>query len=292
MDRSVADLANRQRGVVTREQLVALGLGDTAIERMLASGRLHRVHRGVYSVGHRHLDRHGRWLAAVLAYGDGALLSHRSAAALWGIRRAGSSPIDVTAQRGRHGRRDGIALHRSKLDDEDRSVRGGIPVTSLARTLFDLSEVVAFSETRRACEEADRLGLLEMRQLERVIERGWGRHALRPMRPIVIEARAATITRSPLEDEFARFCDDHKVPPPAFNTTILGRETDALWPSQRLIVELDGFSYHRHRAAFESDRARDAALLVAGYRTVRITYRRLTGEPNRVAQELRTLLGA
>lgn len=286
---SVAELANRQRGVLARGQLAALGLRDTAIERMLASGRLHRVHRGVYSVGHRHLDRHGRWLAAVLAYGGGSLLSHRSAAALWGLR-PNPSPVDVTAQRGRHGRRVGIVLHRAKLDDEDRGVRNGIPVTSVARTLFDLSEVVALSEVRGACEEADRLGLLEMKRLKRVIERGWGRRALRPMRPIVTEARAAMLTRSPLEDDFARFCDEHQLPRPTFNTTVLDYEIDALWPKQRLVVELDGFAFHHHRAAFERDRARDAVLQIAGYKVLRITHRRLTSEPDLVAQELRTLL--
>jgi very-short-patch-repair endonuclease len=289
MDRSIAELANRQRGVVARRQLVALGLGDTAIERMLVSGRLHRVHQGVFAVGHKHLNRHGRWLAAVLAYGSGALLSHRSAAALWGIR-ADRPSIDVTAQRGRHGRRAGIVLHRAKIDDEDRDVRAGIPLTSPARTLFDLSEVVKLPEVQRACEEADRLGLLEMKRLERVIERGWGRHALRPMRPIVAEARMPASTRSPLEDEFARFCHEHELSPPVFNATVLDYEIDALWPARQLIVELDGFAYHHHRAAFERDRARDAALQIAGYRILRITHRRLNKEPSLVAHELRTLL--
>jgi very-short-patch-repair endonuclease len=286
----VAELANRQRGVVTRNQLVELGLGDTAIRRMLAAGRLHSIHRGVYSVGHRHLDRRGRWLAAVLAYGDDALLSHRGAAALWGISRGEGRWIDVTAQRGRHGRRAGVILHRSKLNEEDREIRDGIPVTSVARTLFDLSEVQDLSRLKRTCEEADRLGLLEMQRLEDVVERGWGRHALKPMRPIVYEARAPTTTRSPLEDRFARFCQEHGLPAPSFNTTVLGYEVDALWPAQAVIVELDGFAFHHHRAAFERDRARDAALQVAGYRTLRITHRRLDMEASRVADELRRLL--
>jgi very-short-patch-repair endonuclease len=256
---------------------------------MIAGGRLHRVHRGVYTVGHRHVDRYGRWLAAVLAYGSRALLSHRSAAALWGLASASPMLTDVTASCGRHGRRARIVLHRSKLDDEDRDLRNGIPVTSVARTLFDLSEVVDLEATRRACEEADRLGLLEMKQLERVIERGWGRHALRPMRPIVAEARAPEWTRSPLEDEFAQFCREHRLPPPAFNTTVIGYEVDVLWPAQGVIVELDGFAFHHHRAAFERDRVRDAAFQVAGYRTLHITYRRLEKEPDRIAKELRAL---
>jgi very-short-patch-repair endonuclease len=288
----LSTLATRQHGVVARQQLQALGFGEEAIKLRLGAARLNTLHREVYAVGHTRVSQQGRWLAAVLAYGDGALLSHRNAAALWGLAKARASAVDVTAPSGWQGslRRDGIWIHRGRLHPEDRAARAGIPVTTVARTLFDLAEFVPFKHLESAWEEADRLNLLQLRAVERVCERGYGRRALRPIRRLLAEARAATITRSPLEDDFAAFCRTNDLPTPAFNTTVLGFEIDALWPDQRLVVELDGFAFHRHRAAFERDRARDTALQVAGYRTIRITHRRLHSEAATVAKELRALL--
>lgn len=171
-------------------------------------------------------------------------------------------------------------------------MRDAIPVTSLPRTLFDLAEVVDEHQLERAFEEADRLGLLELRTLERVCERSRGRHALGPIRRLVSAAYLPPSTRSPLEDRFVAFCREHRLPQPATNTSVLGLEVDALWPDALLIVELDGFSYHGHRAAFERDRARDAALQAAGYRVLRLTHRRLEQDGPAVADELRRLLGA
>lgn len=163
-------------------------------------------------------------------------------------------------------------------------------MTTVARTLFDMAEFVSLKRLESAWEEADRLNLLRLRGVEGVCERGYGRRALRPIRRLLAEARAATITRSPLEDNFAAFCHEHHLPMPSFNTTVLGYEVDALWPAQRLAAELDSWSFHRHRAAFERDRARDTALQVAGYRTIRITHRRLHNEAPTLASELRALL--
>jgi very-short-patch-repair endonuclease len=265
---------------------------ERTIERWLVEGRLHLVHREVFAVGYPRIGEAGRRWAAVLAYGETALLSHRSAAALWGLARQRSSLIDITAATGRQGvhRREGIFIHRGRLHPEDCAVRGGLPVTTVARTLFDMAEFVSLKRLESAWEEADRLGLLELRKVERVCERGYGRRALRPIRRLLAEARAATFTRSPLEDEFAAFCRDHGLPPPSFNTTVLGFEVDALWPRQRLAAELDSWEFHRHRAAFERDRSRDITLQVAGYRTIRITHRRLTQEAPILARELRALL--
>jgi very-short-patch-repair endonuclease len=158
--------------------------------------------------------------------------------------------------------------------------------------LFDLAEFVSFGRLTSAWEEADRLGLLQLRAVEEACERGYGRRALKPIRRLLFDARATAVTRSPLEDEFARFCHEHRLPAPVFNTTVLGYEVDALWPSQRLAVELDGWSFHRHRAAFERDRARDSALQVAGYRVIRVTYRRLHRRDGELAREIDSLLGA
>jgi very-short-patch-repair endonuclease len=252
------------------------------------------VHREVYAVGNLRLSNHGRWVAAVLAYGDGALLSHRSAAALWGLERPRGETfaVDVAAPRGRQGlhRRERIWIHRGRIHPEDRAIRGGIPVTTVARTLFDFAEFAGLKRLESAWEEADRLNLLQLNAVEQVCERGYGRRALKPIRRLLAEARAPWITRSPLEDTFAAFCHEHRLPTPAFNTTALGFEIDALWPQQRLAAELDSWAFHHHRAAFERDRARDAALQAAGYRTIRITHRRLHDEPTTLLSQLRVLL--
>jgi predicted transcriptional regulator of viral defense system len=290
-ERELADLATRQHGVVARDQLLAIGLSENTVDRWLAKGRLRRIHSEAYAVGHERLSQRGRWLAAVLAYREGALLSHLSAASLWGLAKD-RGPVDVTAPIGRQGlrRRPRIRLHRSKIHPEDRAERGEIPVTSLARTLFDVSEAVDYERLKRMREESDRLGLLQIRELEQVCGRGCGRHALRPVRRLLAELAAPTETRSPLEERFAAFRQKHRLPTPAANVLVLDDEVDVLWPAARLIVELDSREYHGHDDAFERDRLRDARHLVAGYRTVRITHRRLNREPKQLASELRRLL--
>jgi very-short-patch-repair endonuclease len=282
-------LAERQRGVVARSQLIVLGFGPRAIERRVRDGRLHPLHRGVYAVGRRDVVQRGHWLAAVLACGEGALLSHRSAAALWGLMRP-RGPVDVTA-RGHPGRR-GIRLHRARIHPDERATFDGIPVTSVARTLFDLAEVVDFERVERAWEEADRLNRLRLGDVERVCERGYGRHALKPIRHLLAETRAVTRTRSPLEDRFQRFCRFYDLPPHSTNVEVLGKEVDVLWPAARLIVELDSWEFHGHRAAFERDRARDSKLMLAGYRTIRVTHLRLDRESSQLATEIHQLLRA
>jgi very-short-patch-repair endonuclease len=258
---------------------------------MVRRGRLHPLHREAFAVGHRCVNRHGRWLAAVLACGEGAVLSHESAACLWGLggdRRL----VDVNADSGRQGRlrREGIRLHRCQMPAEQRTLEARIPVTTVARTLFDLSEVVDFSRLRRAWEEADRLKLLRLAEVGRVCAQGRGRRALRPTRLLLASATAPTTQRSPLEERFHDFCVERRVPPPASNVLVLGHEVDTLWPEAKLILELDSWEFHHHRAAFNRDRARDSALLVAGYRTIRVTHDRLDTEADTLHAELRSLL--
>lgn len=288
----LAELAQRQHGVVGRGQLLALGFGRDTIRRWLLCGRLHRLHREAYAVGHALVNQRGRWRAAVLACGDGALLSHRSAAALWGLVRP-RDPIDVNAPRGRQYRpgRLPIRLHRCRIDPDDRALRSDIPVTGVARTLFDMAETVTRSELHRAWEEADRLKLLRLREVEAVCERGYGRRALRPIRLLLAEARAPDPGRSPLEERFHRFLAERGLPAPESNVEVLGHEVDAYWPNARLIAELDGWEFHRHRAAFLRDRARDSARVAAGYRTLRVTHQRLTDEADALAAELWAMLG-
>lgn len=163
-------------------------------------------------------------------------------------------------------------------------------MTSVARTLFDLAEVIDFERLKRIAAEADRLKLLRLRELEEVIERGRGRRALRPIRRLLAELRAPATTRTPLEDRFHDFCEAHRLPAHATNVLVLGHEVDAYWPAARLVVELDSWEFHGHRDAFQRDRARDSERLVAGYRTVRVTHDRLDHEAGTLLAELRTLL--
>jgi very-short-patch-repair endonuclease len=273
---------------------MAIGVSDRTVDRWLAIGRLHRLNRGAYAVGHARVDQRGRWLAAVLACDEKALLSHVSAAALWGLVRPRGSDVDVTSPRGNQGRDRwaGVRLHRGRFHaSEEMAERDDIPVTSVARTLFDLAEVVDRQRLERAWEEADRLNLLQLAAVERVCERGYGRRALRPIRQLLAAARAPTVrTRSPLEERFQQFSRFYDLPQHSTNVEVLGKEVDVLWPAARLIVELDSWEFHRHRAAFQRDRARDTRLLVAGYRTIRITHDRLDTEAAQLAAEIRQLL--
>lgn len=163
-------------------------------------------------------------------------------------------------------------------------------MTTVARTLFDFAEVSSYEEVKKAAEAADRRNLLRIRELEGVFEHGRGRRALRPVRRLLVELGAPVEGRSPLEIRFAEFLREHGIPAPAQNVLVLGHEVDALWPAAKLVVELDSWEHHGHRAAFERDRTRDPKLLLAGYRTIRVTHRRLNDEPTQLAAELRALL--
>ena len=288
----MAGLATRQHGVASHRQLLHLGFSVRWIETRVWEGRLSPLHRNVYAVGHSRLTRRGLWWAGLLAYGRGTVLSHRTAAVLWGIQRERGGPIELTAPGGRQGveRRSGIWVHRCKLGPEDVTSRDGFPVTPVARTLFDLAEVAPYETLKGAAEEADRLKRLRLRELELVCERGYGRRALRPIRRLIEALHAPDEGRSPLEIRFAAFVRDYDLPSPVQNADVLGHEVDALWPAAKLVVELDSWEHHGHRAAFERDRIRDPKLLIAGYRTVRVTHRRLDREPEQLAQEIRDLL--
>ncbi|MGI8804124.1 MAG: type IV toxin-antitoxin system AbiEi family antitoxin domain-containing protein [Thermoleophilaceae bacterium] len=289
---AIATFAGRQYGVVSYRQLLALGLGPAAIQRWVEDGRLHRVHRGVYAVGHTAVMPRGRWYAAVLACGPEALLSHRSAAALWELRADASGGADVSVPGASRRSRSGIRLHRTRsIDARDRAIRYGIPVTSVARTLLDLAVTVAPREFERAFEEADRRGRVSVATVERLLERSPGHHGAGPLAALVAEDRAAAaFTRSELEACFLTLCRDAGLPRPLVNVRVAGYEVDAVWPQERLVVELDGYAFHRTRRAFERDRAKDAVLQRAGYRVVRVTYRMLAKDPAAVAATVWSVL--
>jgi very-short-patch-repair endonuclease len=291
-DVGVARIATEQHGVISRCQLTGLGVGAGSIQRRLEAGRLHRIHQGVYAVGHSDLTGRGRWMAAVLACGEGALLSHRSAAALWELLPTTAAGIDVTGARTIHRQRR-ICVHRPRrFDSSDRTIRDGIPVTTVARTLLDLAEAVSRPPLERAFEAAERLALLDLRAVEGVLDRARGRRGRKHLASIAMRYREQPVTRSQLERRFLDLCRDASFPLPAVNASVAGFEVDVLWPAQRLIVELDGYEFHRTRLAFERDRLRDAELQLAGYRIVRVTHRRLIDEPRAVATSIRRLLGS
>lgn len=268
-DRVVAEIASRQYGIVTSAQLRATGISKDGATRRVQAGRLHRLHRGVYAVGHKRLGNEGIWLAAVLACGDRAVLSHRSAAALWNLLPASRGIVDITVP-GSGGRRKrrGIRLHRSPLlTPAVTTRRNGIPVTIPARTLADLRRVATPKECRAVVRQAEILGL-----------------------DLGEQGVDTDLTRSELERRFLRLCLRHRIPTPEVNVRIGPFLVDFVWRDARLIVETDGYRFHRGRQAFEADRARDVELRLLRYEVVRFTYTQVVNEPSRVARTLRVLL--
>jgi hypothetical protein len=287
--RALAELADRQHGVVARNQLRELGWSDAAIHRAVAEARLRRIHLGVYAVGHCSLRVEGRWLGAVLACGPGAALSHRSAAAFWELHGSDRAQIDVIGLRRRGTVDPAIDLHRTRrLDAGDVTMHRGLRVTSVARTLVDLAGVVHAPVLERAVAQAEVLGLYDHAALCGLLDRSSGRRGAGALRAAI--GAAPAMTRSELERRFLRLCGRNGIPAPVVNATVCGYEVDFLWPEARLVVETDGHAYHRTRHAFEVDRRRDAELLIAGYRVLRITYRRLVSDPAGVAQTVSTLV--
>ncbi len=283
VDGRVAALARRQHGVVGRAQLVELGLSVAEIEGRVRREAIHTVHRGVYAVGHLSLTRNGRFMAAVLACGEGAALSHFSAAVLWEMLRDRNWPIHVTAPAER--RRPGIRTHRAPLEGE-RVRREGITVTTPGRTLVDLADVAPRRLLERAIDEAEYLRLDRTGLAPRRGRRGQGLLAS----VLAVHTPGATRTRSELEERFLQLCDEHGIERPEVNVDVEGYECDFVWREQALVVETDGGAAHGTARARERDRVKDVELLVAGWRVVRVTWVRLFNEPERVAAELRQLL--
>ncbi|HVE69597.1 MAG TPA: type IV toxin-antitoxin system AbiEi family antitoxin domain-containing protein [Solirubrobacteraceae bacterium] len=292
-DAGIAALAARQYGLVSRAQLREHGLRRRAVEHRVEQGRLHPLHRGIYAVGHRSVSREGRWMAAVLAGGHGAVLSHRAAAELWELRPPAGGAIEATVPRSLRSR-PGLRFHRVALPDHERTTHRGIPVATPARILLDLATVLRRHELERAAEEAERRALVEPAALDALFAEHPRAKGIRVLRAIADSGRPQALTRSDLEARFLRFLDRADLPTPRVNARIRagGRrlEVDFVWPRQRVAVELDGHAYHSTRAAFERDRERDRLLQAAGWRVVRITWRQLRDDPEAVARDLRRLL--
>jgi very-short-patch-repair endonuclease len=263
------------------------------VRSWVACGRLVRRWRGVYTLGHALLSPKGEWMAAVLACGAGAVLSHRSAAALWGLRPSTGGRIEVIVPLG--GRRSdaGIRTRESGIVAERfATVAEGIPVTTPAWTLLDLGSVLRPHQLRRAIEQADRLDLFDLRAVDAALSVDPGRPGSPALRALLKDMRAydVTRTRSDPEAELLQLCLDHDLPRPQVNHYENGIEVDFRWPAQRLLVEVDGWSFHRSRRAFTDDRARDRRALQAGWRVARFPAQEVSGAPAAVAAELAVLL--
>lgn len=291
----MAVLGEGQFGVVSRQQLVALGFTPSMIKVRVRSGALAPLHPGVYALGHRQLRREGHWLAAVLACGTGAALSHREAAALHGLRPSGRPRIDVTTTRRIRAGRPGIEIHHSAtLDARDVTTLEGIPVTTVARTLVDLADVVPRDNLAKALREAEHLRAVDVRDLRAALERT--RHRPGPGHAkltAVLEEhrrRGTQLTRSVLEDRFLALCDDHGLPRPCTNFHVEAGEVDACWPAHKLAVELDGWERHKDRQAFQRDREKGNVLTGAGWRVLRFTHDDVVRRPGEIAARIRRLL--
>jgi hypothetical protein len=295
----LAALATVQHGVFALEQLLELGLTAGAIRKRAATGRLHRVYRGVYSlVPAELLDREARWMAAVLACGPGAVLSHRSAASLLELRPTDRARIDVTVPARSARDRPGIDLHRSTtLRPADVTRAQNIPCTTVARTQLDIAEVIHRRGVERAFDQAEILEVFDLRALEEQLERSPHRRGAPVVRAVLAEHYVgSTPTWSEFEERFLAFIGATGLPQPEVNHWIVLSDggpairADFAWPADRVIVETDGRRTHRTRQAFERDRRNDLRLTVAQWRPVRVTWRRLNSEPGLIEASVRSLL--
>lgn len=281
VDWAIAAISAGQHGLITRRQLLDAGLTHDAIKHRVAMGRLHRIYRGAYAVGHPSLTPLGDLRAATLAYGERALITHRAATVLWEFteQREGDD-IDVTVVGVQRRERQGTKLHYvGSLAKADTLRRHGIPVTGPARTLVDFAEQATTAQLERALNEARVRQRVSDRSLEGAIERaGWHRGASRLAR-LLEQERGPGITRKEMERRFLQLIRRARLPLPETNANVLGKERDFFWPEHNLVVETDGWETHSTRAAFESDRHRDAELTANGYRVLRFTWRQITKEP-------------
>jgi hypothetical protein len=285
-------LAERQHGVVAWSQLMDLGMSEGLVKSRVRNGQLLPLHRGVFALGHRRIGIHGEWMAATLACGPHAHLSHGSAGQLWGIRGS-IRPHEVIRISG-HRRPHGVWLHQTRsLPDEDVTVENGIPITTIERTIMDNAGRLDDRQLERMLVAADRSGQLRWRELQRVVEQGNGRKGLRRLRRVAarIDPRAASAI-SPLEVDFFMLCQSAGLPLPQVNVLVEGHLVDFYWPKAKLIVETDGYAYHNDRGAFERDHESTVALTGAGYTVHRATYRMLKRNPSPLLQLLKRHLEA
>jgi hypothetical protein len=293
----IGELARAQHGVVTLGQLRLAGLTASGVRNRVRAGRLYRIHRGVYAVGHQRLTGYGRTMAAVMAYGPKAVASHRTAGGLNGLREDNSAKTDVSLPLQSVRSRPGVHAHGSPtLRPADVTRRHGIPCTTVARTLVDLADVVPRGQLQRACEQAEVLRVFDLEQLNDVIAHANGRHGVAQLRAALAELHDEPgLTANELEDRFLELCRHAGLPEPEVNMWIRVDDgqpigADFVWVKRRLIVETDGWGSHGARHGFERDRRRDQRALLAGWETVRFTRRQVLRDPNWVMATTAALL--
>jgi very-short-patch-repair endonuclease len=280
---TIASVATSQKGAISRRQLQDTGLPSDVIDRRALNGQLHRIYRGVYLVGHEALAPLARESAALLAVGEGAVLSHESAAVAWGIIDDYGGDVHVTVIWRRRRSRPGLQVHRASTAPPTRR-RHGLTVTSPAQTLLDLAAAKS-PHLEHAFIEAHGARLVNRAELERAIKRAGRKRGVRLLRAL-IAGNESGFTRSKAERKLRALLLAARLPVPLFNAIVCGHMVDCVWHEQRLVVEFDGYGFHGYRQAFETDRGRDAALVAAGYAVIRITWLRLTREPYAVLAEV------
>ena len=293
----ISDLAGRQHGVVTRAQLLGVGLTDRVLSRRFTQQRLRRIHRGVYLVGPLTAP-HAPEMAAVLASGRGAVVSHRSAAALWGLLRhpGPAGPVDVTVPGGTRGNRPGVRARRViRLEPDETTTWKAIPITTPARTLLDLAGDLAREgrarEFERVLATAQRSNLIARTELLSLLVRHQRRPGASLVRELMEHRTGPALTRSEAEERLLALIRDGRLPEPQVNAMVAEYEVDFLWAAQRLVVEVDGYEFHSGRSSFEGDRRRDADLAAVGFRVLRVTWRQLSEERQVVLALIARVLG-
>jgi very-short-patch-repair endonuclease len=288
-DRAAWEMVRRQHGVLTRAQLDALGFSRRGIEHRTRTGRLFLVSRGVYAVGRRELTPHGRWMAAVLACGDGAMLSHRSAAELWGIGHEDERLVDVTVRRDTKIRRKGLKVRcRPSLDARSFVHRHGIPVTNPVQTLIDLATELKPMRLERAVNEADKLDLVDPEALRRALDSHRGEPGVKKLATL-LDRHTFRLSDSDLEVLFRPIAMAAGLPIPLTKQWVLGYEVDFHFPDLDLIVETDGLRYHRTPSQQARMARRDQTHVAAGLRVLRFTHWQIAHAPDEVTAVLRQI---
>jgi very-short-patch-repair endonuclease len=283
------ELAGRQHGIVTRQQLLALGFGKRSIEHRVERRRLHLVAHGVYAVGWPRMTPKRRWMAAVLACGEGALLSHRSAAALWEIGTGRRGVVDISVTRRCELKRPGLCVRgRPSLRVEDIVVRDGIPVTSIARTLVDLAAELPLLKVERSVNEADKLDLIDPSGLRSALDDYAGEPGVKAIRTL-LDKRTFRLSDSDLEILFRPIAMEAGLPTPLTKQVVNGFDVDFFWPELGLVVETDGLRYHRTPSTQARDARRDRAHVLAGMTPLRFTHYEIKYEGSRVRSELQQI---
>ncbi len=284
----VSRLAARQHGVVSRGQLIDIGFSSSSIDRWRASGRLLGVHPRVYALGHDQLDLRARLIAATLYGGEGAGLSHTTAAWLWGLITAEPVRIHLSTSGDVASTRD-VAVHRPRR--LQLLHHRGLPVTPVGRTLVDLAGMLPFGQVRKAVAQASTRGYLNRPEIRAALRRGRrGSSALR--RALDAQLPELSETLSPLEDLFLELCEGAGLPLPLVNRLVEGLKVDAYWPAHGLVVELDGQEIHGHPIAVDIDRTRDLILRNAGLTPIRYSGLQIHRRPEAVVADVRRQLTA